>query len=139
MHTTAVYQYCMLASHLAVLVYFSVYLFLCSDHIAHIIELLGPIPLPFALSGRYSREYFNRRGEALEADWLPWSPGSGSRPAGLFLPLISWSVSPARRPPSHLQPEAVGSVRGAAGEVRVAARPGGAVQRLPVHHAGAAA
>lgn len=34
-----------------------------SDHIAHIIELLGPIPLPFALSGRYSREYFNRRGE----------------------------------------------------------------------------
>nr|XP_046252321.1 SRSF protein kinase 3 isoform X2 [Scatophagus argus] len=33
------------------------------DHIAHIIELLGPIPLPFALSGRYSREYFNRRGE----------------------------------------------------------------------------
>lgn len=35
----------------------------CSDHIAHIIELLGPIPLPFALSGRYSREYFTRRGE----------------------------------------------------------------------------
>lgn len=34
-----------------------------SDHIAHIIELLGPIPLPFALSGKYSREYFNRRGE----------------------------------------------------------------------------
>ncbi|XP_061662290.1 SRSF protein kinase 3-like isoform X2 [Syngnathoides biaculeatus] len=33
------------------------------DHIAHIIELLGSIPLPFALSGRYSREYFNRRGE----------------------------------------------------------------------------
>ena len=38
---------------------------LCSDHIAHIIELLGPIPLPFALSGRYSREYFNRRGETV--------------------------------------------------------------------------
>uniref|UniRef100_A0AAY4B6P4 non-specific serine/threonine protein kinase n=1 Tax=Denticeps clupeoides TaxID=299321 RepID=A0AAY4B6P4_9TELE len=31
------------------------------DHIAHIIELLGPIPPHFALSGRYSREYFNRR------------------------------------------------------------------------------
>lgn len=46
--------------------YFSVYLYcvcVCSDHIAHIIELLGPIPLPFALSGRYSREYFNRKGE----------------------------------------------------------------------------
>ncbi|XP_060914367.1 SRSF protein kinase 3 isoform X2 [Labrus mixtus] len=35
------------------------------DHIAHIMELLGPIPLPFALSGRYSREYFNRRGETV--------------------------------------------------------------------------
>ncbi|KAM9828238.1 SRSF protein kinase 3-like isoform X2 [Syngnathus typhle] len=33
------------------------------DHIAHIIELLGSIPLPFALSGRYSREYFNRQGD----------------------------------------------------------------------------
>ncbi|XP_054859511.1 SRSF protein kinase 3 isoform X1 [Eublepharis macularius] len=33
------------------------------DHIAHIVELLGDIPPQFALSGRYSREYFNRRGE----------------------------------------------------------------------------
>ncbi|KAG8129873.1 hypothetical protein E2320_016506 [Naja naja] len=32
-------------------------------HIAHIVELLGDIPPHFALSGRYSREYFNRRGE----------------------------------------------------------------------------
>lgn len=37
--------------------------FLLSDHIAHIVELLGDIPPHFALSGRYSREYFNRRGE----------------------------------------------------------------------------
>ncbi|XP_071333619.1 SRSF protein kinase 3 isoform X2 [Trachinotus anak] len=43
------------------------------DHIAHIIELLGPIPLPFALSGRYSREYFNRRGELRHiASLKPW-------------------------------------------------------------------
>uniref|UniRef100_A0A673GQS4 non-specific serine/threonine protein kinase n=1 Tax=Sinocyclocheilus rhinocerous TaxID=307959 RepID=A0A673GQS4_9TELE len=34
------------------------------DHIAHIIELLGPIPPHFALSGRYSREYFSRRGKS---------------------------------------------------------------------------
>lgn len=34
-----------------------------SDHIAHIVELLGDIPPHFALSGRYSREYFNRRGK----------------------------------------------------------------------------
>ncbi|XP_034541050.1 SRSF protein kinase 3 [Notolabrus celidotus] len=31
------------------------------DHIAHIIELLGCIPRHFALSGKYSREFFNRR------------------------------------------------------------------------------
>ncbi|XP_078110263.1 SRSF protein kinase 3 isoform X2 [Sander vitreus] len=44
------------------------------DHIAHVIELLGPIPLPFALSGRYSREYFNRRGELRHISSLkPWA------------------------------------------------------------------
>ncbi|XP_054464464.1 SRSF protein kinase 3 [Anoplopoma fimbria] len=43
------------------------------DHIAHVIELLGPIPLPFALSGRYSREYFNRKGELRHISSLkPW-------------------------------------------------------------------
>ncbi|XP_030641022.1 SRSF protein kinase 3 [Chanos chanos] len=43
------------------------------DHIAHIIELLGPIPPHFALSGRYSREYFNRRGELRHISNLkPW-------------------------------------------------------------------
>lgn len=38
--------------------------FLSTDHIAHIVELLGDIPPAFALSGRYSREFFNRRGGA---------------------------------------------------------------------------
>lgn len=33
------------------------------DHIAHIIELLGPIPRHIALSGRFSHEFFNKRGE----------------------------------------------------------------------------
>lgn len=34
-------------------------------------ELLGSVPLPFALSGRYSREYFNRRGNICgHASWL---------------------------------------------------------------------
>lgn len=43
------------------------------DHIAHIIELLGAIPPHFALSGRYSREYFNRRGELRHiANLKPW-------------------------------------------------------------------
>uniref|UniRef100_A0A9J8CCG6 non-specific serine/threonine protein kinase n=1 Tax=Cyprinus carpio carpio TaxID=630221 RepID=A0A9J8CCG6_CYPCA len=44
------------------------------DHIAHIIELLGCIPRHFALSGKYSREFFNRRGELRHITKLkPWS------------------------------------------------------------------
>lgn len=35
------------------------------DHIAHIIELIGQIPIEIAHSGRYSREFFNKRGNAL--------------------------------------------------------------------------
>ncbi|KAJ8015885.1 hypothetical protein DPEC_G00001190, partial [Dallia pectoralis] len=43
------------------------------DHIAHIIELLGVIPPSFALSGRYSREYFDRQGELRHISNLkPW-------------------------------------------------------------------
>ncbi|KAM8867990.1 SRSF protein kinase 3-like isoform 1-T1 [Synchiropus picturatus] len=33
------------------------------DHIAHIIELLGPLPSQFALSGKKSKQYFNRKGD----------------------------------------------------------------------------
>jgi hypothetical protein len=32
------------------------------DHIAQIIELLGPFPIDFALSGKFSHDIFNRRG-----------------------------------------------------------------------------
>ena len=32
------------------------------DHLAHIIELLGPVPVEIAHSGRYSKEFFNKRG-----------------------------------------------------------------------------
>uniref|UniRef100_A0A3Q4GL45 non-specific serine/threonine protein kinase n=1 Tax=Neolamprologus brichardi TaxID=32507 RepID=A0A3Q4GL45_NEOBR len=71
------------------------------DHIAHIIELLGPIPLPFALSGRYSREYFSRRGETggkvgtlVAADGKAWEffcdlrHISNLKPWGLFEVLL---------------------------------------------------
>uniref|UniRef100_A0A3Q1H7M5 non-specific serine/threonine protein kinase n=1 Tax=Anabas testudineus TaxID=64144 RepID=A0A3Q1H7M5_ANATE len=34
-----------------------------SDHIAQIMELLGKIPPAVALSGKYSAEYFSRRGD----------------------------------------------------------------------------
>ena len=43
------------------------------DHIAHIIELLGPIPPEIAHSGRYSKEYFNKRGQLRNIKQLkPW-------------------------------------------------------------------
>lgn len=32
------------------------------DHLAHIIELLGRIPREIALSGKYSKDFFNKRG-----------------------------------------------------------------------------
>lgn len=34
------------------------------DHLAHIIELVGNIPRHIAFSGKYSREFFNKRGES---------------------------------------------------------------------------
>lgn len=44
------------------------------DHIAHIIELLGPLPSQFALSGRNSKRYFNRKGQLRHITKLkPWS------------------------------------------------------------------
>uniref|UniRef100_A0A8C8SZC3 non-specific serine/threonine protein kinase n=1 Tax=Pelusios castaneus TaxID=367368 RepID=A0A8C8SZC3_9SAUR len=47
------------------------------DHIAHMVELLGEIPPHFALSGRYSREYFTRRGELRHIGNLrPWALGA---------------------------------------------------------------
>ncbi|XP_005103669.1 SRSF protein kinase 3 isoform X2 [Aplysia californica] len=43
------------------------------DHLAHIIELIGPIPRHIALSGKYSREFFNKRGELRHISKLkPW-------------------------------------------------------------------
>ncbi|KAI9612384.1 hypothetical protein KEM48_004115 [Puccinia striiformis f. sp. tritici PST-130] len=33
------------------------------DHIAQVIELLGPFPVEFALSGKFSHDIFNRRGK----------------------------------------------------------------------------
>ncbi|KAI0985451.1 hypothetical protein GJ496_000677, partial [Pomphorhynchus laevis] len=43
------------------------------DHIAHIIELLGPIPSNITLSGRYSRDYFTKDGKLKRITrFRPW-------------------------------------------------------------------
>jgi len=38
------------------------------DHLAHIIELLGPIPRAIALMGKYSSEFFTKRGKPHDAN-----------------------------------------------------------------------
>ncbi|XP_048466129.1 SRSF protein kinase 2-like isoform X1 [Rhincodon typus] len=44
------------------------------DHIALIIELLGKIPRKFAMSGKYSKEFFTKKGELRHITKLkPWS------------------------------------------------------------------
>ncbi|XP_061688534.1 SRSF protein kinase 2-like [Syngnathoides biaculeatus] len=44
------------------------------DHIAHIIELLGPLPSRFALSGTKSKRFFNHKGQLRRISKLkPWS------------------------------------------------------------------
>uniref|UniRef100_H3C1F8 non-specific serine/threonine protein kinase n=1 Tax=Tetraodon nigroviridis TaxID=99883 RepID=H3C1F8_TETNG len=44
------------------------------DHIAHIMELLGPLPSQFALSGGNAKRYFNRKGQLRRIPKLqPWS------------------------------------------------------------------
>lgn len=43
------------------------------DHLAHIIELLGDIPKHIAFQGKYSREFFNKKGELRHITKLkPW-------------------------------------------------------------------
>lgn len=43
------------------------------DHLAHVIELLGKIPRHIALSGKYSRDFFNKKGELKHISKLrPW-------------------------------------------------------------------
>lgn len=37
------------------------------DHIAQIIELVGEFPRSLALSGKYSNEFFNRKGASLRS------------------------------------------------------------------------
>ncbi|CAN7989503.1 unnamed protein product [Ixodes hexagonus] len=78
------------------------------DHLAHIIELLGEIPRHIAFSGRYSREFFNKRGELRHISNLKpwglyevltekydWSPGTARAFADFLLPMLDYD--PASR------------------------------------------
>lgn len=69
------------------------------DHLAHIVELLGSIPKHIALSGKFSRDFFNRRGELHHINNL--------RPWNLFSVLTqkySWSDENARNFSDFLTP-----------------------------------
>jgi len=69
------------------------------DHLAHIIELLGDIPRNIASSGKYSRVFFNKKGELRHITKLkPW---------GLFEVLTEkyeWDVQDAREFSDFLLP-----------------------------------
>ncbi|XP_039229223.1 SRSF protein kinase 1 [Drosophila yakuba] len=69
------------------------------DHLAHIIELLGPIPRSILLRGNYSQQSFNRNGELRNI--------SGLKPWGLMDVLLEkyeWSESEAASFASFLKP-----------------------------------
>lgn len=96
------------------------------DHIAHIIELLGPLPSQFAHSGRNSKRYFNHKGKiptVSRAVTLKWPPTFTLRR----------TITP------HRQAAAVELIGDPAGQVRVASGGGLPVQLLPADHVGAAA
>uniref|UniRef100_A0A8C3BLN3 non-specific serine/threonine protein kinase n=1 Tax=Cairina moschata TaxID=8855 RepID=A0A8C3BLN3_CAIMO len=78
------------------------------DHIAHVIELLGEIPRHVALGGRYSREFFNRKGElrhirrlrpwglrAVLQEKYEWPRGAAAAFARFLRPMLAFE--PARR------------------------------------------
>ncbi|XP_032825536.2 SRSF protein kinase 3-like isoform X2 [Petromyzon marinus] len=78
------------------------------DHIALMVELLGRIPRRLALSGRYSRDFFNQRGnllhisglrpwglQAVLQDKYSWARDDASAFASFLLPMLH--PDPARR------------------------------------------
>ncbi|XP_066589980.1 SRSF protein kinase 3-like isoform X2 [Prorops nasuta] len=69
------------------------------DHLAHIIELLGEIPRRIALSGKNSKQFFNKKGELKHI--------TGLKPWGLYEVLTEkyeWSPSEAREFAEFLTP-----------------------------------
>lgn len=73
------------------------------DHLAHIIELLGEIPRHIAFSGKYSREFFTKRGELRHISNLKpwglyevltekyeWTPEDARAFADFLLPMLAY-------------------------------------------------
>jgi len=75
------------------------------DHIAHIIELLGPIPYDIAMSGKYSTEFFNKRGQLRHINQLrpwelyevltekyEWSTRDAAEFSDFLLPMLNYNI-----------------------------------------------
>ncbi len=78
------------------------------DHLAHVIELMGPITRAIAFSGKYSREFFNKKGElrhitklkpwglfSVLTEKYDWNPEVAQAFADWLLPMLA--VDPAER------------------------------------------
>ncbi|KAL3318270.1 SRSF protein kinase 2 [Cichlidogyrus casuarinus] len=69
------------------------------DHLAHVIELLGPIPRHIALGGKYSREFFDKRASLRHIKRLkPWDLYS------VLTEKYEWDPLEARRFTNFLEP-----------------------------------
>ena len=75
------------------------------DHIAHIIELLGPIPYEIAMSGKYSGEFFTKRGQLRHINQLrpwelyevltekyEWSQADATQFSDFLLPMLNYNI-----------------------------------------------
>lgn len=97
-----------------------------SDHIFQIIELLGKIPPADALSGKYSAEYFNRRGQsAVCLDVFEY-----------LLPVSTSCVSLCRWAPSQWFIEAPEPLRRSSREIQLPVRGGLWILRFSPSHVG---
>ncbi len=75
------------------------------DHIAHIIELLGPIPYDLAMSGKYSADFFTKRGQLRHINQLrpwemyevltekyDWSTRDAAEFSDFLLPMLNYNI-----------------------------------------------
>ncbi|KAJ1501749.1 serine/threonine protein kinase, CMGC group [Coelomomyces lativittatus] len=76
------------------------------NHLAQIIELLGPFPKHLIFKGKYAHEYFNRRGELRNITKLRyWNLTSVIRKKYLFSQQDAELISSFISPMIHLNPD----------------------------------